>query len=134
MGSGVRIDKWLWSVRIYKTRSDAAEACRMNRVLVGGAYCKPSYEVKIGDTLTVKKAPVVYTYRVKEMAASRQGAKNVPLYVENLTPQAELDKLHPPHQTIFVSRDRGTGRPTKKERREIDALMDGLSYAEDTDE
>ena len=133
MGSGVRIDKWLWSVRIYKTRSDAAEACKMNRVLVGGAYCKPSYEIKIGDMLTVRKGAVTYTYRVLEFVSTRQGAAKVAQYVENLTPQSELDKLHPPHQTVFVMRDRGTGRPTKKERREIDALMDDLSYVADDD-
>lgn len=131
MGSGVRIDKYLWSVRIYKTRSDAADACKLNRVLVGGAYCKPSYEVKIGDILSIKKTPVTYTFRVLEFVTSRQGAKNVPQYIENLTPQSELDKLHPPRETIFISRERGSGRPTKKERREIDALMDDLSYMDD---
>ena len=131
MGSGVRIDKYLWSVRIYKTRSDAADACKLNRVLVGGAYCKPSYEVKIGDILSIKKTPVTYTFRVLEFVTSRQGAKNVPQYIENLTPQSELDKLHPPRETIFISRELGSGRPTKKERREIDALMDDLSYMDD---
>ena len=87
----VRVDKWLWAVRIFKTRSDAADACRTNRVLINGAFVKPSREIKVGDTVTVKKMPVTYTYRVAAMVSSRQPAKNVPDYVENLTSQAELD-------------------------------------------
>ena len=105
----VRVDKWLWAVRIFKTRSDAADACRTNRVLINGAFVKPSREIKVGDTVTVKKMPVTYTYRVAAMVSSRQPAKNVPDYVENLTSQAELDKLHIPKLTVFVQRDRGTG-------------------------
>ena len=126
MAEEIRIDKWLWAVRIFKSRSDAAEACRMNRVLVNGSYCKPSRELREGDTVAVRKLPVTYTFRVKGLVSNRQPAKIVPLDMENLTPQGELDKLNPPRETIFISRDRGTGRPTKKERREIDALMDDL--------
>ena len=96
----VRLDKYLWAVRIFKTRSDAAEAIRTNRVTVGGATC-------------------------------RQPAKNVPAYCLNITPQEELDKLDAPRETIFVFRDRGTGRPTKKERRELDSLMDNMLYEEE---
>ncbi len=129
----VRVDKWLWAVRIFKTRSDAADACRTNRVLINGAFVKPSREIKVGDTVTVKKMPVTYTYRVAAMVSSRQPAKNVPDYVENLTSQAELDKLHIPKLTVFVQRDRGTGRPTKRERREIDSLM-GEIYLDDDSE
>ncbi len=128
---GVRIDKWLWAVRIFKTRSDAAEACKLNRVLVGSAYCKPSYEVKPGDEISVRKGAVTYRFRVLELLTNRQPAKEVPRFAENITPQEELDKLYAPRETIFISRDRGTGRPTKKERREIDALMDEMSYADD---
>ena len=132
--SAVRLDKWLWAVRIFKTRSDAADACRKNKVLVNGSYVKPSREVRIGDTITVKKMPVVYTYRVVALVSSRQPAKEVPNYAENLTPQEELDKLFVPKLTIFVQRDRGTGRPTKRERREIDSLMEEVYYDEDFDE
>ena len=132
--SAVRLDKWLWAVRIFKTRSDAADACRTNKVLVNGSYVKPSREVRIGDTITVKKMPVVYTYRVVALVSSRQPAKEVPNYAENLTPQEELDKLFVPKLTIFVQRDRGTGRPTKRERREIDSLMEEVYYDEDFDE
>ena len=124
----VRLDKWLWAVRVFKTRSDAADAIRSNRVLVNDAYAKPSREVKVGDVISVKKMPVVYQYRVVELVSSRQPAKNVPMYATDITPQSELDKLNVPRETIFIVRDRGTGRPTKKERRELDSLMDNLYY------
>ncbi|MDD3107973.1 MAG: RNA-binding S4 domain-containing protein [Alistipes sp.] len=124
MENSVRLDKWLWAVRIFKTRSDAAEACRANKVWVNDAYTKPSREVKVGDRITVKKMPVVYNYRVIALVSSRQPAKNVPEFAQNLTTDEELEKLHIPRLTLFVQRDRGTGRPTKRERREIDTLMD----------
>ena len=127
----VRLDKYLWAVRVFKTRSDAADAIRNNRVLVNGSYAKPSREVKEGDVIAVKRMPVTYQYKVLELVSSRQGAKNVPQYCLNITPQEELDKLTVPRETVFVFRERGTGRPTKKERREIDALMDGFYYEED---
>lgn len=127
----VRLDKYLWAVRVFKTRSDAADAIRNNRVLVNGAYAKPSREVKQGDIIAVKRMPVTYQYKVLELVSSRQGAKNVPQYCLNITPQEELDKLTAPRETVFVFRERGTGRPTKKERREIDALMDGFYFEED---
>lgn len=88
----VRLDKYLWAVRIFKTRSDAAEAIRTNRVTVGGATCKPSREVRIGDVIAVKRMPVVYQYKVLDLVTSRQPAKNVPAYCLNITPQEELDK------------------------------------------
>lgn len=124
----VRIDKWLWAVRIFKTRSDAADACRTNRVMINGAYTKPSRDIKKGDTFTVKKLPITYTFKVIELISNRQPAKNIPLYVENLTPQNELDKLLTPKETVFISRDKGLGRPTKKDRREMDELLNDLSY------
>ena len=127
----VRLDKYLWAVRIFKTRSDAADAVRNNRVLVNDAYAKPSREVKIGDRLTVKRTLVTYTYLVKELVINRQPAAKVPDYCTDVTPQSELDKLNKPRETIFVFRERGTGRPTKKERREIDALMDSFYMADD---
>ena len=129
--SEIRLDKYLWAVRVFKTRSDAADAIRNNRVLVNDAYAKPSREVKEGDIISVKRMPVTYRYKVLELVSSRQGAKNVPQYCLNITPQEELDKLTVPRETIFVFRERGTGRPTKKERREIDALMDGFYFDEE---
>ena len=124
----IRLDKYLWAVRIFKTRSDAAEAIRQNRVLVNDAYAKPSREVRIGDRIAVKRMPVTYLFEVVGYVSSRQPAKNVPAYCLDITPQEELDKLNVPRETIFVFRDRGTGRPTKKERRELDDLMESVLY------
>lgn len=124
----IRLDKYLWAVRIFKTRSDAADAVRNNKVTVNGSYAKPSREVKLGDVIAVRKQQVSYSYKVLDLVSSRQPAKNVPLYCLDITPQEELAKLNVPRETIFVFRDRGTGRPTKKERRELDSLMDGICY------
>lgn len=124
----IRLDKYLWAVRIFKTRSDAADAVRNNKVTVNGSYAKPSREVKLGDVITVRRQQVTYSYKVLDLVSSRQSAKNVPLYCLDITPQEELAKLNVPRETIFVFRDRGTGRPTKKERRELDSLMDGICY------
>lgn len=124
----IRLDKYLWAVRVFKTRSDAAEAIRNNKVAVNGSKAKPSREVKAGDVVAVRKGLVNYTYRVVEPVSSRQPAKNVPLYCLDVTPQEERDKLAVPRETVFVFRERGTGRPTKKERRELDGLMDEVLY------
>lgn len=129
--SEIRLDKYLWAVRIFKTRSDAAAAIRQNRVMVNNAYAKPSREVNIGDMITVRRERITYSYKVLDLVSSRQGAKLVPQYCLNCTPQEELDKLNVPHETIFVFREKGMGRPTKKERRDIDALMDGFFFDED---
>ncbi len=125
MGS-VRIDKYLWAIRVYKTRSEAAEACKGNRVKVNEVEAKASREVKEGDIITIRKMPVTYTYKVLALLENRQPAKNVPLYAENITPPEELEKLNKHNETIFVYRDRGTGRPTKKERRDIDKMFGQL--------
>jgi ribosome-associated heat shock protein Hsp15 len=118
----VRIDKFLWSVRIYKTRTIAAEECEKHRVLVNGAEVKPSRSVRVGDRLMVKKLPVVYTYEIIRLVDKRQSASLVKNYIVDTTPQDELDKAEIARMTAFVQRDRGAGRPTKKERREIDKL------------
>jgi ribosome-associated heat shock protein Hsp15 len=131
MSDTVRLDKYLWAVRIFKTRSDAADAIRNNKVTVNGAYAKPSRDAKVGDRVEVKRAMVTYTYLITELVANRQPAKNVPTYCQNITPQSELDKLNIPRETIFVFRERGTGRPTKKERREIDAVMEDMFLDDD---
>lgn len=123
----MRVDKWLWAMRIYKTRSIATDACKNNRVSIGGMVAKPAREVRVGDTVTVKKMPVVYSFKIIDLPKSRQGAANVPLFMKNITPQSELDKLDQ-KIAVFVKRDRGTGRPTKKERRDIDVLMGGSSF------
>lgn len=123
MAEGVRIDKWLWSVRLFKTRSDAAEACKSNRVLVNGVTVKPAREVKVGEVVSVKKMPVVYSFRILELVANRQPAKNVPRYMEDVTPPEELLKLEMARAGAFAVRDRGAGRPTKKERRDMEELL-----------
>ena len=130
----VRIDKYLWAVRLFKTRSDAAEAVRNNRVTINGSYAKPSREVKVGDTIAIRRPLATLSYRVKELVSNRQPAKSVADYIIDCTPQSELDKLNVPRQTIFVFRERGTGRPTKKERRDIEQMMDGLWFDDEDDE
>jgi ribosome-associated heat shock protein Hsp15 len=127
----VRLDKYLWSIRAYKTRSEATTACNGGKVRLNGSDVKPSKAVKVGDTIVVRKGPVTYTYKVLALVDKRQGAKLVPQYAENLTPQEELDKLHAPVETFFLKRDRGTGRPTKKDRRQMDSLWDSLDYDAD---
>jgi len=137
MADSTRIDKYLWSVRVFKTRTDATEACKGNRVTVNGQDVKPSREVKAGDVIEVRKGSVHYTYRVLQPLEHRLGAKEVPNYAENLTPESELAKLHAPNETFFVVRDRGAGRPTKKERRQIDTLvtyMDGDESWDDSED
>jgi ribosome-associated heat shock protein Hsp15 len=123
MGEVVRIDKFLWSVRLFKTRSLAAEACEKHRVLMNSMEVKPSRTVRVGDKLTIKKLPVVYSYEVVALVDNRQPAAKVKEYIADVTPREELDKAEINRKTVFVQRDRGTGRPTKKERRSIESVM-----------
>ena len=97
-----------------------------NKVQIGGVNAKPSKAVKVGDLITVRKGPVQYTYKVLALTENRMGAQLVPEFAENLTPEAELAKLHAPAETFFVRRERGSGRPTKKDRRVMDALWNAL--------
>ena len=131
MADSVRIDKYLWAIRVFKTRSESADACNGNKVQLNGAPVKPSKAVKAGDTISVRKGVALFTFKVLQTAEQRMGAVKVPEFAENLTPQSELDKLHAPHETFFVKRDRGAGRPTKKDRREMDALWDGIDFSSD---
>ena len=130
----VRIDKYLWAIRVYKTRTDATDACKGSKVTLNGADVKPAREVKAGDVIGVRKGPVSYTFKVLAPLEKRVGAKDVAGYAENLTPQSELDKLHAPVETFFIRRDRGAGRPTKKDRREMDSLYDSFFVDEVPDE
>ncbi|MBR3500863.1 MAG: RNA-binding S4 domain-containing protein [Bacteroidales bacterium] len=127
---GVRIDKYLWAIRAFKTRSEATDACNGGKVKIAGANCKPSRPLRIGEVIEVRKGMAVYTYKVLAFLEKRVGAAAAADYAENLTPQSELDKLRAPVETFFVRRDRGAGRPTKKERRTIDALWDSLDSDE----
>ncbi len=117
-----RLDKFLWCVRIYKTRSEAADACKSGKIKIDGAEAKASRDVKRGDTIDVRKLNINYKYRVLEVPANRMSAKLTESYIENITPKEELDKLNTPKESLFVYRERGTGRPTKKERRDLDNL------------
>ncbi|MDR2293223.1 MAG: RNA-binding S4 domain-containing protein [Prevotellaceae bacterium] len=123
----VRIDKWLWAVRIYKTRSEAANACKRGKVTINNIECKPSRIIKKGEIIVIHKLPVTYTYRVTDIIENRQSVKNAVQYAENLTPQEEIAKLNIKNVTVFAYRDKGSGRPTKKERRILDNLMNEIT-------
>jgi ribosome-associated heat shock protein Hsp15 len=124
MENGVRIDKWLYAVRIYKTRSIATEECRKGRISISGITVKPSRDVRVGDILELKKAPVTYKFKVLQLAEKRMSAKLVPDFVEDLTPKEQFDLLEMQKYMQWNGRERGAGRPTKKDRRDIDDFMD----------
>lgn len=117
--SEVRIDKWIWAMRIFKTRTIATEACKKGRVSVGDTLAKPSRPIKVGDIIKVRKPPVTYSFRVLALTENRLGAKLVPEYMENITPQSELDLLEVVKISGFVDRRKGLGRPTKREGRDL---------------
>lgn len=129
----VRIDKYLWAIRAYKTRNEASEACTGGKVKLNDAPVKPAKTVRVGDIINVRKGAVLYTYKVVQPNDKRVGAALVPQYAEDLTPQSELDKLKAPVETFFIKRDRGTGRPTKKERRLIDSAFFDFQISDDLD-
>lgn len=114
-----RIDKWLWAVRVFKTRTVATDACKKGRVTINDAPAKPSRTVKPGDVVKVRKSPVTYSFLVKQTVQNRLGAKLVPDYMENITPQSELDLLEVVKISGFIDRRKGLGRPTKREGREL---------------
>lgn len=126
----VRIDKWLWAVRIFKTRTVAAEACRKGRVLIGNAPVKPSRNIRTGETIQVRKTPVTYSFMVLALADKRMGAKMVLQYMENVTPPDQYELLELNKISGFVDRQRGTGRPTKKERRDLDQFAGSIDFGE----
>ena len=133
MAEEIRIDKYLWAIRVFKTRSEAADACKSNRVKINGSDAKPARNVRTGDVIEIRKAAIRYRYKVTALPGSRVGAALVPQYAENMTPQEELDKLKAPVETFFVKRDRGAGRPTKKDRRTIEHMWDELGFEEEED-
>ncbi len=129
--SEVRIDKWLWAMRVFKTRTVATEACKKGRVMMGGVAVKPSRPVKPGDVIDVRKPPVTYSFRVKAVAQNRLGARLVPDYMENITPQSQLDLLDVVRISGFIDRRKGLGRPTKREGRELSRFTDSLADSTD---
>ena len=117
------MDKWLWAARIFKTRSIAIDACKNGRVMIGGVKMKPSRMIKEGDEIQVRKPPVTYTFRVLKAIQNRVGAKLVPEVLENITTPDQYELLEMNRISGFVNRARGTGRPTKKDRRELDDFV-----------
>lgn len=124
MKEEVRIDKWLWAMRIFKTRTIATDAVKKGRISVGpdaenATLVKPSRMIKVGEIIHVRKPPVTYSFKVKALTENRLGAKLVPEYMENITPQSQYDLLEVVKISGFVDRRKGLGRPTKREGREL---------------
>lgn len=119
-----RIDKWMWATRIFKTRTIAAEACKKGRVTINNSQVKPARTIKVGDIIQVKKPPITYSFKVLQLIEKRMGAKLVAEYMENVTTPDQYEILEMSKISGFVDRARGTGRPTKKDRREIDTFID----------
>lgn len=128
-----RIDKWLWAARIFKTRSLAADACKNGRVTFNGSTIKPSRMIKVGDTVHVKKSPITYSFKVLKAIEQRVGAKLIPEIYENVTDPKQYELLEMSRISGFVDRARGTGRPTKKERRALDAFVEPVIFGIDDD-
>lgn len=126
MAGEVRIDKWLWAVRLFKTRSLASEACKRSRILINGQLCKSSRSVSIGDEIDVKAPPVCYKYKVLNVAEKRMGAKLVPDFMKDITSEDQKEIIELQKLDKTYRRQKGLGRPTKKERRDIDKLSEGF--------
>ena len=126
-----RIDKWLWAARIFKTRSVAVDAIKNSRVTIGGVNVKPSRTIKIGDIIDVKKPPITYSFRVLKTIEQRVGAKLIPEIYENVTAPEQYELLELSKISGFVDRARGTGRPTKKERRALDNFAEPMIFGFD---
>lgn len=134
MSETARIDKWLWAARIYKTRSIAVDAIKNGRVTIDGVTVKPSRTVKAGEVVSVKKPPVTYSFRILKPIEQRVGAKLVPEIYENVTDPSQYELLEMSRISGFVDRARGTGRPTKKERRALDQFVEPVLFGYDFDD
>ena len=131
MAEVARIDKWLWAARIFKTRSIAADACKNGRVTIKGVNVKPSHTVKAGETVNVKKPPVTYSFKILKTIEQRVGAKFIPEIYENVTDPKQYELLEMSRISGFMDRARGTGRPTKKDRRQMDAFVEPVMFGFD---
>ena len=129
----IRIDKWLWAVRLYKTRSLASEACKKGKVLVQNVQVKPSRVVKVGDIIQIKRNPVLYSFRVLALAQNRMNAKLVPEFMENVTTPDQLELIELGKIASQTGRARGAGRPTKKERRDMEDFFEPFFYDDEDD-
>lgn len=134
MNNTARIDKWLWAARIFKTRSIAATACKNGRVTINGANLKPSHLIKEGEVVNVKKPPIIYSFKVLKTIEQRVGAKFIPEVYENVTSKKQYELLEMSRISGFVDRARGTGRPTKKDRRQMDAFTDPVLFGFDEED
>ena len=123
MAEGTRIDKYLFAVRLYKTRSLASEECRKGKVTIGGMNVKPSRELKVGETIQLRRPPITRSYKILALTENRMAAKMVPEFLLETTPASELEILEVQKNMSVYNRERGTGRPTKKERRDLDDLF-----------
>ncbi|MBK5196003.1 MAG: RNA-binding S4 domain-containing protein [Proteiniphilum sp.] len=121
----VRIDKWLWAVRIFKTRTVASDACKKGRVMIGNLSVKPSRSIRAGEIVQVRKPPVTFSFKVLALSDKRMGAKLVPQFMENVTPPDQYELMELNKISGFVDRQRGQGRPTKKDRRDMEQLIHG---------
>lgn len=129
MAQEERIDKWLWAMRVFKTRTIATDACKKGRVSIAGSAVKPSRTIKVGDVIDVRKPPVTYTFRVKALTANRLGARLVPEYLENITSPDQYELLEMTRISGFVDRRKGLGRPTKRDSRELSRFRED-TYAD----
>ena len=127
----MRIDKFLWCVRLFKTRSLATEQVRLGKVLIRGEQLKPSKELRLGEKIEIKRGPIVFEYQVLDFPKARIGAKMVELFVKEITSEEEKKKWLLLQEQLKLTRERGTGRPTKKDRREMDAFMDIFDWDEE---
>jgi Ribosome-associated heat shock protein implicated in the recycling of the 50S subunit (S4 paralog) len=133
MKTEVRIDKWLWAVRLFKTRTLAAEACKKGKVVIQNIQVKPSRNVKVGEVVCIKRNPVLFSFKVLALSENRMNAKLVPGFMENVTTPDQLELIELARLVGQTGRDRGTGRPTKKERRELDDFIEPTFIDEDGD-
>lgn len=124
MSENTRVDKWLWAVRVFKTRSQATEACKKGHVSIGGLQVKPSREIHPGEVVKVRILQIIRSYKVLELAEKRMSAKLATDFVQDVTPPEELEILEMQKNMRWITRDRGTGRPTKKDRRDLEDLFE----------
>lgn len=124
----VRIDKWLWAVRLFKTRSLAIETCKKGRIMMNDVQVKPSRMIKRGDVIQIKKTPIIYSFEVIALTEKRMGAKLVPEFMKDVTPASEYQILEQVKASGFVDRSKGMGRPTKKDRRDLEQFTEDSTF------
>jgi ribosome-associated heat shock protein Hsp15 len=124
MKTEVRIDKWLWAVRLFKTRTLATEACKKGKVIIQNVQVKPSRNVKVGDVVSIKRNPFLFSFKVLALSENRMNAKLVPDFLLNVTTADQLEQIEMAKLAGNMGRDRGAGRPTKKERRDLEDFID----------